>query len=323
MPYFYTLNDDGTLTLSHEKPEKVSRPSRGKSLLKFVDDYTVIDLETTGLSPQYDEIIEFAAIRVRGGIVSETMQFLIKPEYEIDGFITELTGITNEMLADAPNIKEVLPAIKDFIGDDVLVGHNVSFDVNFLYDNFSKEADYLFRNDYIDTVRISRILLPKLPHHRLKDITKALGVGARNMHRALSDCEVTRACFESLRSKTDDIAEFNKRYHSNKLDMRDITATTSEFNEGNPFNKKKVVFTGTLDRFTRVQAAQIVVNLGGICENNLTKETDYLVLGNNDYNKSVKDGKSSKMKKAEAYRLKGCEIEVIPEQVFYDMIEDN
>lgn len=323
MPYFYTLNDDGTLTLSYEKPERVSRPSKGRSLLQFIDDYTVIDLETTGLSPRYDEIIEIAAIRVRGGAVSETMQILIKPEYEVDEFISELTGITNEMLTDAPNIKDVLPVIKDFVGNDVLVGHNTSFDVNFLYDVFVKETGYLFCNNYIDTMRLSRILLPELPHHRLKDIAKVLGVSMSNMHRALNDCEVTRACFESLKSKTDDIVEFNKRYHSNKLDMRDITATTTEFNEDNPFFKKRVVFTGALDRFTRAQAAQIVVNLGGICENNLTKETNYLVLGNNDYNKSVKDGKSSKMKKAEAYKLKGCDIDIIPEQVFYDMIEDN
>lgn len=95
-------------------------------------DYVALDLETTGLAPYWDEIIEVGALRVRGGEVSEHFTSLVKPRNEIDEFIIDLTGITNEMVADAPPIGEVLPQLRAFIGQDVVVGHNVNFDVNFL-----------------------------------------------------------------------------------------------------------------------------------------------------------------------------------------------
>ena len=88
-----------------------------------------------------------------------------------------------------------------------------------------------------------------------------------------------------------------------------------------PLYNKVCVFTGTLEKYSRQEAAQIVVNLGGSCGNSVTKKTNYLILGNNDYCSMIKDGKSSKQKKAEEYKLKGQDIEIIPESVFYDMIE--
>ena len=85
---------------------------------------------------------------------------------------------------------------------------------------------------------------------------------------------------------------------------------------------KHCVFTGTLERMARKQAMQIVADLGGINENSVTKKTNYLILGNNDYCKTIKDGKSNKQKQAEAYKLQGQDIEIIPETVFYDMLGD-
>ena len=297
-----------------------NRSSKGKSLFTFIDDYVAIDLETTGLSPKYDEIIEFAGIRVRNGVVVDTMQTFVKPSCEIDEFITNLTGITNDMVSDAPTPKDILPAIRDFIGSDIVVGHNVCFDVNFLYDNFKLYFDERFKNDYIDTMRISRKLLPDLKHHRLKDIVTKLEIPQNTYHRAMNDCKLTFECFEIMKTKFAESAEL--LLHSSKnFDAKTIVADTDVFDETHPMYGKRFVFTGVLEKFARTQAAQIVVNLGGICENAVTKETNYLVLGNNDYCKSIKDGKSSKHKKAESYKLKGCDIEIIPEQVFYDMIE--
>ena len=78
----------------------------------------------------------------------------------------------------------------------------------------------------------------------------------------------------------------------------------------------------SIEKYSRQEAAQIIVNLGGSCENGVTKKTNFLILGNNDYCSSIKDGKSSKQKKAEEYKLKGQDIEIIPESVFYDMINE-
>ena len=91
----------------------------------------------------------------------------------------------------------------------------------------------------------------------------------------------------------------------------------------NPLYGKVCVFTGTLDRFTRTQAEKIVESIGGIIGKGVTKKTAYLILGNNDYNLAVKNGKSNKQKKAEELLLQGCDIKIIPEDTFYEMIGED
>ena len=111
------------------------RDKKGQSLLLFPNEYIVFDIETTGLDASYDEIIEIGALKIKNNEIVDKFTSLIKPKYPIDEFITELTGITNEMVKDAPLINEVLPRFIDFIGDEILVGHNINFDINFVYDN--------------------------------------------------------------------------------------------------------------------------------------------------------------------------------------------
>lgn len=305
------------------------RPYKGKSLISFPSSFIVIDLETTGLSPEWDEIIEVAALRIQDGKIISSYQSLVKPNDEIDEFITDLTGITPDMLSEAPTAEDVFPAFRDFIGADIVIGHNVCFDVNFIYDNFDKYLNVYFSNDYIDTMRIARKAMPELPHHRLKDLISAFNIVVEGQHRALADCYSTCACFFELQRKilnTTGLEEFiksftPKSYHRPSLDLRMITTDNIDFDETNPLYGKRCVFTGALEKMIRADAAQLVVNLGGICENTVTKKTNYLILGNNDYCKTIKDGKSAKQKKAEAYKLQGCDLEIIPENVFYDMLE--
>ena len=102
----------------------------------------------------------------------------------------------------------------------------------------------------------------------------------------------------------------------------DISAKVSNFDVTHPLYGKICVFTGVLEKMLRRDAMQVVANLGGINADNVTKKTNYLILGNNDYCKSIKDGKSSKQKKAEKLQLDGHDIQIIPENVFYDMIAD-
>lgn len=311
------------------------REYKGKSLVAFPDDFCVVDLETTGLSPDYDDIIEISALRVRGGQVVDSFSTLVKPlvssffdlikiPRKIDAEITSLTGITNKMLASAPTLDKVLPTACDFIGNDVLVGSNVGFDVNFLYDAVLSIQEGYFSNDYIDTVRIARRVFPELTHHRLCDIAEAVGVSPKRYHRALDDCQTTFECFSAMRDlviQNEGIEAFTRKHHFyTKPDLRTITAENTVFDETHPLFGKHCVFTGALQKMTRTDAAQLVVNVGGICDNNVTKKTNFLILGNNDYCKSITDGKSSKQKKAEEYKQNGLDIEVIPEDVFYDML---
>lgn len=303
------------------------RKYKGKSIIDFPESYVIIDLETTGLMPDFDEIIEIAALKIENGNITDTFQQLVKPENEIGSFIEQLTGITNEMLSAAPKINEVLLLVDKFVGDNIVIGHNVNFDVNFLYDNYMNVFERPFSNDFIDTMRIARKIYPKLPHHRLKDIVEHLGIEENGYHRALQDCKYTYKCYKSMQNSVmydfGGIKEFQKLFTYGKIDLRKLTAENANFDETHPLYKKVCVFTGKLEKYTRQQAAQIVVNLGGTCGNLVTQKTNYLILGNNDYCSSIKNGKSGKQQKAEEYKLKGQDIEIIPESVFYDMISEN
>lgn len=314
------------------------RRFKGNSLLDFPDSYVVIDIETTGLSPDYDSIIEVGAIKYESGVETERFSSLIQPDsHDNDGnyindFIRNLTGITNEMLASAPTAKEVLPTFYEFLSGSVLVGHNVNFDINFLYDNFEKILNKSLSNDFVDTMRISRNLHPELREHTLSDLKVRYNIGYSKAHRTLADCESAHLVLRSLHKDACLIygsaeAFFNhlkeKRKHKYYLKASDVVATEADIDEDNPLFGKVFVFTGVLERMLRKEAMQIVVNHGGINGDSVTKKTNYLVLGNNDYCKSIKDGKSSKQKKAEKLKLNGLDIEIIPENVFYDMIFDN
>ena len=306
---------------------KPDRKDKGHSLLTHLSDYVVLDLETTGLDPTWNEIIEIGAIRVRDNSVVDSFSQLVKPLEPVDDFISELTGITNDMLEEAPRINTVLPLFLDFVGEDIVIGHNVNFDINFLYDNCQEYLSKPFTNDFVDTMRISKRLFPEERHHRLSDLEKRFNLQSSNAHRALSDVILTNQCYEYMLNymleKDITFDSIKNRKNQKNLSAKDIVATSDNFDINSPVFNKVFVFTGTLDRMPRKDAMQIVVNLGGSCGDTVTRQTNYLVLGNYDYCTTIKEGKSTKLKKAERLMLDRNDIEIISENVFYDMIEDN
>ncbi len=308
---------DNEFESTNSKPKR----EKGNNLLEVIDNYVVFDIETTGLDPYYDEIIEIGAIKVKGSIVVDTFQTLIKPKEEISPFITRLTGITNTMVENAPSIEESISIFLEFVGKKIVVGHNVSFDINFVYDY----SDGNFKNDYIDTMRLSRYLFKDFANHKLATLVKNFDIHTEAYHRAMADCESTRQCFEyikkHLQEKSIDISSL-KRKHIPSFRASDIHATVTEFNEDNPFYNKIIAFTGVLERMERKEAMQIVTNLGATCKDTVTKQTNYLVLGNNDYCPLIKGGKSTKQKKAEDLIQKGYDLSILSENVFYDMLND-
>lgn len=324
------IKSDGTMEIGYgNNPFKIGRTEKGDSLIDFPDNYTVIDLETTGYSPKYDDIIEMCALRVRNNEIVESFSSLVNKEscIHINSFISDLTGITQDMIDSAPDIKDMLPKFIEFIGTDIIVGHNVNFDINFIYDESVRITGNPVCNDFVDTMRISRRLHPEYQHHRLSDLSDRYSVDNSGAHRSERDCEITKLCYDSLR---DDILnsygsfdEFINKKSSRKhytVHAKDISSSESNFDESHPLFGKVCVFTGTIERMTRKEAMQIVANLGGVNADSVTKKTNYLILGCNDYCKSIKDGKSNKQKKAEDLQLKGNDITVISEDVFYDMI---
>lgn len=152
------------------------RPLKGSSLVALPLDYVALDIETTGLSPTFDEIIELSAVRVRGGKPVAEYTRLVKPSAPLDPYVSELTGITDEMLESAAPIAAELPAFFDFVAADVIVGHSVAYDVNFLYDSAERCGLSVPTNDYVDTLRLSRRLYADLPDHKLATVAQYLGV---------------------------------------------------------------------------------------------------------------------------------------------------
>ena len=309
---------------------RISREGRGKSLLALPDNYTVIDLETTGLSAVYDEIIELAGLKVKDGIVVDEFQQLIKPLVPISNFITEMTGISNEMVEHAPDISNMIGEFIDWIGDDVVVGHNVLFDINFIYDASALILGKSFSNNYINTIRIAKKLVKDLPRYRLCDLCDYYGIKTEGAHRALCDCMMTNELFKRMKSEILEknlseilLAPHVIRHYYNSLDAKNFTSQIppEEQDTTHPLYGKTICITGVLEKFTRAEAMQIIANIGGINCNSVTKKTDYLVLGCNDYNPLVKDGKSGKQKKAEEYALKGTGISIMDEHTFYDLLQ--
>lgn len=300
---------------------------KGNSVIALPTEYVCIDIETTGLEYWYYDIIELSAARVREGIVTDSFSELVKIPYKLPEFITELTGITDEMLAGGAPLSDVLPRFLAFCGDQILVGHNVCFDVKFIAYN-AAQFGLSFMNDYIDTLRIARKLFPDKDHHRLFDVAQYCGVAQKQQHRAEADVMTTVACYEKMRAlalsnRTE--AEFIDLFKRHQIPiaavMKDMQPRVTEFDDTHPFFGKRIVFTGALSRMTRKEAAQLVLDVGGIPADSMNKETNYLVIGNEDFKSCVKNGKSTKMLKAEQMQKKGIDIQVISEDLFFEMID--
>lgn len=311
----------GTLISPSEDSIRLNRDLKGRSLLSFPDDYAVIDLETTGLDPKFDEIIEIAGIKYSGEHEVRRFQSLVNPGFAVGKSITKLTGISNEMLATAPFLSSVLPDFFDFIGQSIVIGHNVNFDINFLYDNALNLSLPAFSNDFVDTMRLSRRLYKDMKNHKLSTLVSYLGVAESVEHRALSDCINTNECFLKMKqyaqTKNVSLDADLGRYHS---PFKTIESKAGVLNPDSPIYGKSFAFTGSLERMIRSDAAYAVELAGGIACHGVVESTNYLVVANDDHRKAVKGEKSMKLKKAEKLRLSGHNIIIISEETFYDML---
>lgn len=189
---------------------------RGQSL---DDTFVVFDIETTGLSKETESITEIGAVKVVDGKIIDRFSTFVNPERPIPAEITKLTGITNEMVADAPVITEILPKFLEFCQDAVLVAHNANFDTGFIRLNAERKCGIEVKNTVLDTLELSRALLPELKKHKLDIVCEQLGVSLEGHHRAVNDAEATAEVFlkfidmlvEKEIYKVDDINVFSSQ----------------------------------------------------------------------------------------------------------------
>ncbi len=153
--------------------------------------FTVIDLETTGGANRHNRIIELSALQVQRGEIIGELTSLINPEMPISYFISQYTGITNDMVKHAPTAKEVLPQLLSLIGNSVLVAHNTSFDYTFLNLELERNGFNRLNNRALCTVRLARRLLPNHLKKNLGDLSAYFGIELSERHRAKADCLAT------------------------------------------------------------------------------------------------------------------------------------
>lgn len=175
------------------------RKLKGNSLLQWVDNYVLVDIETTGLSPKENDIIEIGAIKVKQNKIIDKYESLIRIDYKLNPFITRLTGITDNMLKEGKEINEALQEFLQFTEDNIIMGHNVNFDINFIYDKCERYLDTYLKNDFIDTMRIAKKVLQDVPNYKLGTLAKKFDINYENAHRGLTDVEITYEVYNKLR----------------------------------------------------------------------------------------------------------------------------
>ncbi|MGG1399474.1 ATP-dependent DNA helicase DinG [Bacillus salipaludis] len=164
--------------------------------------YVVIDLETTGNLPKKgDRIIQFAAVVIENGIITEKFSSLVNPKKQIPAFIEELTGINDDMVKDAPEFSEIGPRIEKILEGAYFVAHNVLFDLSFLQEELQLAGFEGFYGSVIDTVEMARILYPTADGYKLSDLAEKENLQHDRPHQADSDAEVTAELFLILLNK--------------------------------------------------------------------------------------------------------------------------
>lgn len=206
--------------------------NKGKRLNAYVKDYVVFDLETTGIHQERDAIIEISAIKVQDGVIRAEYSTLVNPGRHIPAGATAVNGITDAMVAGAPDIAEAIAGFMNFIGNEILVGHNIhSFDTNFAYDAAWLALGKAMDNDYIDTLYMARRCLPQLAHHKLTDVSEYFHIETEGAHRALNDCVMNQKCYEEMGKlllTSGKLQESNRAYGQKNKDCNESAGEKSK-----------------------------------------------------------------------------------------------
>ena len=295
-----------------------------RSIIDLPNDYVVVDLETTGLNPRWEDILELAAIRYRNGIEESRYVQLIKPSQPIRPFISRLTGITDEMVAYCPTIDEAIGKFSEFVGDNIMIGHNIaSFDSCFINHAYMQYLGRQLSNPCVDTIRLFKKLYPEGRIRNLEWLADHYKIPYENAHRGASDCAITHACYQAMRNEilsTSSADEFiasceKKKKHQKSRDLKSF-APSSDVDPSGALYQKVIVFTGSM-LLTRAEAIQIAVDAGAIVKNKVTTKTTFLVGGVQDPTRVGADGLSSKEEAAIAFNASGkANIQFISEEEF-------
>lgn len=161
------------------------------------EQYNVLDFETTGLSADYDRVIEVGVIKVCNNKIVDRFESFINPGMRLPRVITDITGITNDMVKDASRSRVVMKELKSFVGDELIIAHNASFDSRFFKAEMTR-AGYKPKNEFLCSLLLSRRIYQELSSHKLGNLCDHIGVVNKASHRALGDAQVTFKLFQHI-----------------------------------------------------------------------------------------------------------------------------
>ena len=292
---------------------------KGQEWPDFISDYTMLDIETTGLNPYRDHVTELGAVKVRANqVVDEFGQLVVYPRSNhVPHFITKLNGITEEMLLnEGKPIKEAMTAFRTFIGSDIIIGYNVNFDLNFLYDLTQKFHLPKLSNDYVDVLRLARVYYPQ-QHNRLLDCIQRAGIAQVEQHHGLADSLDTKKVYDDFHEHfTPELLQEAQGKLKN-IDLLQDELEVWELGFRNPVNNKNIAFAPEIE-MNSAEAAQMVNNMNGVAQTGVKADTDYLIM--ND------DGFFSKSNpetlKAKEFNHAGSKIKRLSESYFLNMLDE-
>ncbi|MFJ7934340.1 PolC-type DNA polymerase III [Sporosarcina sp. NPDC096371] len=180
---------------SKQQDSRTKRVKKYKSSSAVSQNYIVLDFETTGLRAGADQIIQIGAVKYVENELTDILQTLVNPQRHIPTVVTQLTGISNEMVESAPTIEQKIEELIGFIGDFPIIAHNASFDMGFLYALENSIDVKIPSYTVIDTVKLARKIIIETPNHKLTTLTKYLQI-EHNAHDALGDCLATAAIYQ-------------------------------------------------------------------------------------------------------------------------------
>ena len=301
--------------------------------------YVALDVETA--NSFRGSICSIGLVKFQNGEVVDSFYSLINPEEDFDYRNINIHGITQKDILNSPIFPEIRQRIIDFIGTNIVVSHFAQFDIGALKDAYLKYNLDFDDVKFVCSYRLAKIALPGLINYKLKTLTKELNIKLEH-HNALSDAKASGLILGYLLSANSysDIDEFLYNYHYNKTGLHGqygfnrqlkgdyksnlIYQPTDEekalMNPDHYFYGLYFCFTGKLERMTRKEANTMVALTGGIPEKSVTKNTNILVVGEQDWRVVGESGLSSKMKKAQSLLENGQNIEIMTEDDFFKFL---
>lgn len=306
--------------------------------------YTYVALDVETANDFRGSICSIGLVRFKNGTVSETFYSLINPEEEFDWFNISIHGIRPEDVTNAPTFPEIKQQIVDFIGEDIVVAHFAQFDMGALKDVYQKYQIEFDNIHYICSYHLAKTTFPGQLNYKLKGLANTLNIQLEH-HNALSDAQTSGLILDFLIKSNgfSDLGEFLKAYRYDKTGQLGIRgfkrkkeARTYKENliyqptpeeiammdHNHCFYGLNFCFTGKLERMTRKEANKAAALVGAIPEKSVTKHTNVLVVGEQDWRVVGKEGLSNKMKKAQSLLEKGQNIEILTENDFIKLLKE-